>query len=96
MSFFQPPKGFVNILDEVVIYNDPYGVVLVIGAWNYPLQLLLLPMAGAIAAGNTVIVKPSELSVACSNFVVENLPKYLDNVSILYSIHHIFRLVIHA
>ncbi|XP_062529802.1 aldehyde dehydrogenase isoform X2 [Bombyx mori] len=74
-----PPKGFVNILDEVVIYNDPYGVVLVIGAWNYPLQLLLLPMAGAIAAGNTVIVKPSELSVACSNFVVENLPKYLDN-----------------
>ncbi|XP_063385753.1 aldehyde dehydrogenase, dimeric NADP-preferring isoform X1 [Cydia fagiglandana] len=74
-----PPKGFVNMLDEVVIYNDPYGVALVIGAWNYPLQLLLLPMAGAIAAGNTVIVKPSELSVACANFVVETLPKYLDN-----------------
>ncbi|XP_063626834.1 aldehyde dehydrogenase, dimeric NADP-preferring [Cydia splendana] len=74
-----PSKGFVNMLDEVVIYNDPYGVALVIGAWNYPLQLLLLPMAGAIAAGNTVIVKPSELSVACANFVVETLPKYLDN-----------------
>lgn len=69
------------MLDEVVIYNDPYGVVLVIGAWNYPLQLLLLPVSGAIAAGNTVIMKPSELSVACANFVAEMVPKYLDNVS---------------
>ncbi|KAI8420280.1 hypothetical protein MSG28_008813 [Choristoneura fumiferana] len=74
-----PSKGIVNMLDEVVIYHDPYGVALVIGAWNYPLQLLLLPMAGAIAAGNTVIVKPSELSVACAQFVVDYLPKYLDN-----------------
>ncbi|XP_075980875.1 aldehyde dehydrogenase type III isoform X1 [Anticarsia gemmatalis] len=79
----KPPKGFVNMLDEVVIYNDPYGVVLVIGAWNYPLQLLLLPMSGAIAAGNTVIVKPSELSVACAQFVVETLPKYLDNDAVI-------------
>lgn len=71
----------MNILDDVVIYNDPFGVVLVIGAWNYPLQLLLLPMAGAIAAGNAVIVKPSELSVACAKFVADTLPKYLDNVS---------------
>ncbi|XP_026741143.1 aldehyde dehydrogenase, dimeric NADP-preferring isoform X4 [Trichoplusia ni] len=75
----KPEKGFVNMLDEVVIYNDPYGVVLVIGAWNYPLQLLLLPVSGAIAAGNTVIMKPSELSVACANFVAEMVPKYLDN-----------------
>lgn len=73
----------MNLLDEVVIYHDPYGVVLVIGAWNYPLQLLLLPMAGAIAAGNAVIVKPSELSEACAKFVVDTLPKYLDNVSSL-------------
>lgn len=68
-------------MDKVVIYNDPYGVALVIGAWNYPLQLLLLPMTGAIAAGNTVVVKPSELSVACAQFVAETVPKYLDNVS---------------
>ncbi|XP_046969890.1 aldehyde dehydrogenase, dimeric NADP-preferring isoform X1 [Vanessa cardui] len=78
-----PPKGIVNVLDDVVIYNDPYGVVLVIGAWNYPLQLLLLPMAGAIAAGNVVIVKPSELAVASSQFIVETLPKYLDNDAVL-------------
>ncbi|GBP08446.1 Aldehyde dehydrogenase, dimeric NADP-preferring [Eumeta japonica] len=75
----RPSKGFVNMLDDVVIYNDPYGVVLVIGAWNYPLQLLLLPMSGAIAAGNTVVVKPSELAPACSNLITELLSKYLDN-----------------
>ncbi|CAB3229014.1 unnamed protein product [Arctia plantaginis] len=79
----KPPKGIVNILDKVVIYNDPYGVVLVVGAWNYPLQLLLLPMSGAIAAGNTVIVKPSELSVACAQFVAETIPKYLDNEAVI-------------
>lgn len=72
----------MNILDNVVIYNDPYGVVLVVGAWNYPLQLLLLPMSGAIAAGNTVIIKPSELAVASAQFIAETIPKYLDNVSI--------------
>lgn len=75
----KPSKGIVNILDDVVIYKDPYGVVLVIGAWNYPLQLLLLPMAGAIAAGNAVVIKPSELSTACAQFVAETVPKYLDN-----------------
>jgi aldehyde dehydrogenase (NAD+) len=55
---------------------------LVIGAWNYPIQLTLVPMMGAIAAGNTVIVKPSEVSVNCSNLLSELIPKYLDNVSI--------------
>ncbi|KAL4705571.1 hypothetical protein ACJJTC_006899 [Scirpophaga incertulas] len=79
----KPSKGLVNILDEVVIYNDPYGVTLVIGAWNYPLQLLLLPMSGAIAAGNAVIVKPSEMAPACAKFIAEMLPKYLDNDAIL-------------
>ncbi|XP_026321136.1 aldehyde dehydrogenase, dimeric NADP-preferring isoform X1 [Hyposmocoma kahamanoa] len=79
----RPSKTIVNMLDDVVIYNDPYGVVLVIGAWNYPLQLLLLPMSGAIAAGNAVVVKPSELSVNCANFIAEMLPKYLDNDAVL-------------
>ncbi|KAJ8717742.1 hypothetical protein PYW07_005672 [Mythimna separata] len=79
----KPEKGFVNMLDDVVVYNDPYGVVLVIGAWNYPLQLLLLPVSGAISAGNTVILKPSELSQACATFVAETLPKYLDNDAVI-------------
>lgn len=43
------------------IYYDPLGVTLVIGAWNYPYSLTLIPLVSAIAAGNTCIVKPSEL-----------------------------------
>lgn len=49
----QPGKSY--------IYYDPLGVTLVIGAWNYPYQLTLSPMVSAIAAGNTCIIKPSEL-----------------------------------
>ncbi|MBH0229789.1 aldehyde dehydrogenase [Halobacillus yeomjeoni] len=44
------------------IHKEPYGTVLVIGPWNYPFQLALAPVIGAIAAGNTVIIKPSELT----------------------------------
>lgn len=69
------------MLDTVVIHKDPYGVVLVIGAWNYPLQLSLLPVAAAIAAGNCVIIKPSEVSPASAKFITDTIPKYLDNVS---------------
>ena len=76
-----PEKPLVNLMDDVQIYNDPYGVVLVIGAWNYPLQLLLVPVASAIAAGNCVVIKPSEIATNCAKFIQETLPKYLDNVS---------------
>lgn len=41
-------KGFANFFDKLYIYNDPYGVVLIIGTWNYPLQLSLGPLAGMI------------------------------------------------
>ncbi|KAJ8670410.1 hypothetical protein QAD02_001669 [Eretmocerus hayati] len=75
----KPPKTFVNLLDDVVIHKEPYGVVLVMGAWNYPLQLTLVPVMGAIAGGNCVIIKPSEISVATSKLISELLPKYLDN-----------------
>ncbi|XP_046810910.1 aldehyde dehydrogenase, dimeric NADP-preferring isoform X2 [Lucilia cuprina] len=74
-----PEKPLVNLMDDVQIYNDPYGVVLVIGAWNYPLQLLLVPVASAIAAGNCVVLKPSEIAANCAKFIEETLPKYLDN-----------------
>lgn len=52
------------------------------GAWNYPLQLTLLPVAAAIAAGNAVVIKPSEVAPATAKFIAETLPKYLDSVSI--------------
>jgi len=75
----KPDKAFVNALDGVYIFNDPYGVVLVLGAWNYPLQLTLVPVAAAIGAGNCVIIKPSEISPHCAKFMAEKIPKYLDN-----------------
>ncbi|GAA2508245.1 aldehyde dehydrogenase family protein [Streptomyces thermolineatus] len=57
---------------------DPLGVVLVISAWNYPVNLLLVPMVGALAAGNAVVAKPSELSPATSALMARLLPAYLD------------------
>nr|CAI5817062.1 unnamed protein product [Callosobruchus analis] len=78
----KPDKIMANILDSVYIVHDPYGVVLVMGAWNYPLQLTLLPVIGAIAAGNCVVVKPSEISSATSKFVADYVPKYLDSEAV--------------
>lgn len=57
---------------------DPLGVVLVIAPWNYPVQLLLAPVVGALAAGNCVVAKPSELAPATSRVVADLLPRYLD------------------
>lgn len=86
----QPEKSIINMLDGVHIYKDPFGVVLVMGAWNYPLQLTLLPVAAAIAAGNTVIIKPSEVAPATAKFIADTIPKYLDNVSIYYIFYSIY------
>ncbi|MFI9235308.1 aldehyde dehydrogenase family protein [Streptomyces sp. NPDC053079] len=57
---------------------DPLGVVLVIAPWNYPAQLLLAPMVGALASGNAVVAKPSELAPATSAALARLLPRYLD------------------
>lgn len=51
------------------ITYEPYGVTLIISPWNYPVQLALAPMIGALAAGNTVVLKPSEIAVHTSNLL---------------------------
>ncbi|MEH0155532.1 aldehyde dehydrogenase [Limibacter armeniacum] len=51
------------------IYHEPYGVVTIIAPWNYPVNLLLKPAVGAMAAGNTVILKPSELAPATASVI---------------------------
>ncbi|THU84797.1 NAD-aldehyde dehydrogenase [Dendrothele bispora CBS 962.96] len=61
------------------IYKEPKGVVLIIAPFNYPIFLSLLPLASAIAAGNTVVLKPSESTPATSALFAELFPKYLDN-----------------
>jgi aldehyde dehydrogenase (NAD+) len=64
------------------IHRDPLGVVLIIGPWNYPVQLLLAPLVGAIAAGNCAVLKPSEVSVTVSATLARLLPQYLDPAAI--------------
>ncbi|WP_319449811.1 MULTISPECIES: aldehyde dehydrogenase family protein [unclassified Mycobacterium] len=60
------------------VQYDPLGVVLVIGPWNYPLYLTLSPLVAAVAAGNCVVVKPSELAPASSRLLARLIPQYLD------------------
>ncbi|AWT41379.1 MULTISPECIES: aldehyde dehydrogenase family protein [Streptomyces] len=61
---------------------DPLGVVLVIAPWNYPAQLLLAPVVGALAAGNAVVAKPSELAPATSAALARLIPAYLDTEAV--------------
>lgn len=75
----KPSKTLVNLMDKLMIVNDPYGVVLILGAWNYPLQLTLVPVQAAIAAGNCVVIKPSEHASNVAKFLADTIPKYLDN-----------------
>jgi len=60
------------------VVPEPLGVALVIAPWNYPVQLLLAPVAAALAAGNAVIAKPSELAPATSSLLAELIPRYCD------------------
>jgi aldehyde dehydrogenase (NAD+) len=60
------------------IQPEPLGQVLIIGPWNYPFQLMLSPLVGAIAAGNCAILKPSELAPATSQLVAELIDATFD------------------
>lgn len=60
------------------VRREPKGTVLILGAWNYPLTVQIGPMIGAIAAGNTVVLKPSEVSAHSAKLISELFPKYMD------------------
>ncbi len=60
------------------VMHEPLGVALIIGAWNYPVQLSLAPLTGCIAAGNCAVIKPSELAPRCAEAIARLLPRYLD------------------
>ncbi|MFO1466165.1 MAG: aldehyde dehydrogenase family protein [Steroidobacteraceae bacterium] len=60
----------------------PMGVVLIIGAWNYPVELIGSPLVAALAAGNAVVLKPSEVSVRTSAAWARLLPRYLDGEAV--------------
>jgi aldehyde dehydrogenase (NAD+) len=61
---------------------QPLGVVCVIAPWNYPVQLLLIPAAGAIAAGNAVVMKPSEVSSETSRVLAKIVPQYFTDKAV--------------
>ncbi|MGO1356288.1 aldehyde dehydrogenase family protein [Alkalibacterium gilvum] len=63
---------------EQSILNVPYGSILIISPWNYPLQLTFVPLIGAIAAGNRCFIKPSEKSPAVSQLVNKLISSYFD------------------
>ena len=60
------------------LVHEPLGVVLIIAPWNYPVQLLLSPLVGAIAAGNCAMLKPSEVTARTSEALARFVPGYLD------------------
>ncbi|XP_056140663.1 aldehyde dehydrogenase family 3 member A2b [Lampris incognitus] len=71
-------KTLLTLSDTVYIQPEPLGVVLIIGAWNYPWAITIKPLIGAIAAGNAAVVKPSEVCVHTSKLMEELLPLYID------------------
>ncbi|RYZ89209.1 MAG: aldehyde dehydrogenase family protein [Proteobacteria bacterium] len=67
----------INQPGHCEIRREPYGLVLIIGAWNYPINLTLAPLVGAIAGGNVCLVKPSEIATETSALLAKHLPEYL-------------------
>ncbi|CAD5230926.1 unnamed protein product [Bursaphelenchus xylophilus] len=80
-SWMAPEKVKRSILqatDSTYIHSEPLGVVLIVGAWNFPVQLILSPLIGALAAGNTVLIKPPNMTPATRDLFLELIPKYFD------------------
>ncbi|MDM5187580.1 aldehyde dehydrogenase [Bacillus sp. DX4.1] len=77
LSSWSKPKRVRTALTHVgsrgKVVPEPYGVTLVMAPWNYPFQLAIAPLVGALAAGNTVILKPSELTPNVSNLLAKML-----------------------
>ena len=61
--------NLLNLPSKSYLLTEPLGVVLIIAPWNYPFQLLFTPLVGAIAAGNSIVLKPSEFAPATSAVV---------------------------
>lgn len=76
--------NLVNLPSSSYVIREPLGVVLIISPWNYPLQLLFTPLIGAIAAGNCVVLKPSELAPATAKLMGEIVKEIFADEYVLY------------
>ncbi len=80
-SWSKPKRVWPSILNlpsSEFIYKEPYGRVLIISPWNYPFQLAISPLVAAIAAGNSVVVKPSELTFHTSQIITKIVEDVFD------------------
>ena len=86
-QWMRPEKtktNLVNLPSSSYIMREPLGTVLIIAPWNYPLQLLFTPLVGAMAAGNTVVMKPSEFAPATSAVMKKVIEENFSKEYILY------------
>lgn len=86
-SWMEPESVSTNLLNlpsSSRIEKEPLGVVLIIGPWNYPFQLLFTPLIGAIAAGNAVVLKPSEFAPATAALMQKIIESVFPKEYILY------------
>lgn len=79
------PTNLINFPGKSFLYPEPLGVVLIIAPWNYPFQLLFMPLIGAIAAGNCVVLKPSELAGATEKVMSTIIGETFNPRYILYA-----------
>lgn len=80
-NWAKPKRVFPSLLNfpsKDYIYKEPYGKVLILAPWNYPFQLALCPLISAVAAGNQVVVKPSELTPKTSEIISKIISKVFD------------------
>ena len=80
-SWSKPKKIFPSLLNfpsKDYIYTEPYGKVLIIAPWNYPFQLALCPLIAAVAAGNSVVLKPSELTPNTASIISKIIRETFD------------------
>jgi aldehyde dehydrogenase (NAD+) len=86
-SWMKPKSVGTNLLNfpsTSYVLSEPLGVVLIISPWNYPFQLLFTPLVGAIAAGNCVVLKPSEMAPATAAVMRKIIESVFDKNYILY------------
>ena len=86
-DWMKPERVSTNLLNMPSgsrVMKEPLGVVLIIGPWNYPFQLLINPLVGAIAAGNCVVLKPSEFAPATETVMRQIVEEVFSNEYILY------------
>ncbi|MDD2793223.1 MAG: aldehyde dehydrogenase [Sediminibacterium sp.] len=78
------PTNLLNLPSSSKVLREPLGVVLIIGPWNYPFQLLFTPLIGALAAGNCVVLKPSEFAPATAKIMQQIIESCFPPEQVLY------------